>query len=210
MMIELKTSYGTACVNPDFVSSIDFQTDNCFVRCDGTDYRVTHDVGHELLAKINGEKSAQPDNVVRAIVSIECCETYSRSTQRNFFFWRCTLESGEKVNIFDHPDKSRNTFQIAQGQGWAEFLIGMDMDIDYEMIPPVPVTVSHAGEWYSLVGIMARANYTVIAKASEFQDMTPDDMPWDTPTIDFDDDDEIDTSMEAILDDESDGDDDDN
>ena len=39
---------------------------------------------------------------VRAIVSVECRETYSKSTQQYFKFWSCELENGEKVNIFNH------------------------------------------------------------------------------------------------------------
>jgi hypothetical protein len=123
---------------------------------------------------------------VRAIVSIECRETYSKSTQQNFKFWTCTMENGEKVNVFNHPDESRNTFKIAENKGWG-LLLSMDVGEEKEYFPEIAVTVSHDGEWYSLVNIIHRDLWLDLnwrTAQTEPQDMTQDDIPFDTETSD--------------------------
>ena len=113
-----------------------------------------------MLRKDETKAAATPlTNVqVRAITSVECRETYSKSTQQYFKFWTCELDSGDKVNVFDHPDASRNTYNIVKAAGfltWEQMSVGDT----FEPNPPMPVTVTYDGEWYSLADIIKHDHY---------------------------------------------------
>jgi hypothetical protein len=101
----------------------------------------------------------QPQNTqVLNIESIECRETLSKSTNQYFKFWSCVDKFGAKVNIFDHPDISRNTFNIMKAADWghwAEMAVGETNELD----TPLPMLVSHDGEWASLVSVTPRYAY---------------------------------------------------
>lgn len=133
------------------------------------------------------DKAIEPVNTqVRAIVSIECRETYSKSTQQNFNFWTCILDNGEKVNIFDHPDESRNTYKICKKAGWD--LLGLSVADVRDYDPPIPCVVSHDGEWYSLVSIIHSYLWIDLAwhytPAETPQEELPLDIEYDTDTSD--------------------------
>lgn len=177
MMIELKTNGGNAWVNPAHVSALDFQdSDRCYVRCDGLDYSCSHEAGRALLKALNGD-APQPTGQVRVIVSVEPASTYSKSTQAYFTFWRCELENGEKVNVFDHPDESRNTFQIAKQRGWETYLSDLVEGSTYTPYPAIACTVSHDGDWYALVDIIHHDLYETL-DIDALQDLM-DGIPWD-------------------------------
>lgn len=115
---------------------------------------------------------------IRAVVSIECRESYSKTARQNFKFFTCVMENGEKVNIFDHPDSSRNTFKIAENAGWFH-LSNLEVGDLRNYDPALPITVTHDGEWYSLVNIMHHDLYLELAYEAperEPQDATPDDI----------------------------------
>jgi DNA polymerase-3 subunit epsilon len=108
-----------------------------------------------------------------AITSIEGAETYSKSQGKLFRFWRCQLASGQKVNIFDHPDDARNTFKIVAAVGWEDTfsdinLFGIALE---EFYTPIPCWVSSDGEWLSLVSIMSHEIY------QEHFDLALDNIP---------------------------------
>jgi hypothetical protein len=149
-----------------------------------TVYTHDDDVWERWAIRKDETKAATPllQNVqVRAITSFECRETYSKSRNQHFKFWTCELDNGEKVNIFDHPDESRNTFKIMKAAGW-ETLEQMIVGETYEPNPPIAVTVSHDGEWYSLTGIIKNEHYvtafTYYPDANLQPDMPPDDIPF--------------------------------
>lgn len=106
------------------------------------------------LHKPDNQQTVDANNLqVRAITQIERKETYSKTARKNFSFWACTLENGEKVNVFDHPDESRNTWKIAESKGWGDWeVLGEGVTETY--YPPVPCVLSYDGQWYSLVNIM--------------------------------------------------------
>lgn len=128
---------------------------------------------------------------VRAIVSIERDQTYSKSTEQYFDFWRCVLDTGKRVNIFDHPDESRNTFKAAQAKGWYKPLKDMDQDIAYGQDVPIPCIVSFDGEWYSLVDIIEAENHAVMtldnfrAIEQRFRDISEIDETAEIPDLPF-------------------------
>lgn len=99
------------------------------------------------------QQAAPVKTEVRAIVSIECRETYSQTAQQDFKFFTCVMDNGEKVNVFDHPDKSRNTFEIAENAGW-HHLQNLEVGDIRHYSPAIPVVIGHDGVWYSLVNIM--------------------------------------------------------
>lgn len=98
---------------------------------------------------------------VRSIKSIERASTFSNSAKTYFDFWRCVLDNDDKVNIFDHPDESRNTFKIVTEQGWGKVFEDTDEGIEYELEASIPVTVTYDGQWYSIVGIQLIWRYMV-------------------------------------------------
>lgn len=165
-MIEVKSELGSVWINPDSIDAVDFQQNAiCTVHSGNLKVLISDEDGHALVAKINSEKSAQPDNVqVRAIVSIEKDITYSKSSEHYFDFWRCVMDNGEKVNIFDHPDDSRNTFKIVCDLGWEDWFADTHENSENMMHPPVPVTVSFDGKWYALVSIMGFSPYQDISE----------------------------------------------
>lgn len=205
-LIEVETIIGKVWLNPASIDAIDFQgNDVCYVRTGEIAYKITYGIGHGLIATINGkpETVSPVDTQVRAIVSIECAETYSKSTEQYFNFYRCTLDNGEKVNIFDHPDKKRNTFDICRAQGWESALeMTAGSSMDYET--PIPCTVSHDGEWYSMVAIIHYEKWAEM-DAHYYNQHIPDE-PDDE--INWDESDDLAEANRYFADSDDDGDDD--
>lgn len=112
---------------------------------------------------------------VRSIVSFERTSTFSKSAKRHFDFWRCVLDSGDKVNIFDHPDDERNTFKIAIKQGWKDIFADTDEDIEYEPKVPIPVTVMFDGDWFALVDVQSIGRYMLASRIMDVSEILNDE-----------------------------------
>lgn len=161
-----------------------------------TVYVYDDDVRERWAIRKDEKAAATPlSNVqVRLIQNIEVRETFSKSKQQMFKYLRCMLDDdSDFVNIFDHPDDSRNTFKIITARGWFDDLpddwlyVGLEIDLDI----PVAVTISNDGEWNSLVDIMEHDKYALICSQEQIFDMT-------TPAPRDDDDDESEIDTEAL------------
>lgn len=129
------------------------------VECERLAWEIMADVyAPEIVEKPlspYNDAAAPVKTEVRAVVSIACRQTYSSTAKQHFKFFTCVMENGEKVNVFNHPDESRNTFKIAKEKGWGHWL-DAKVGENWKTGTHIPVTVSWDGEWYSLVDIIHR------------------------------------------------------
>lgn len=86
-------------------------------------------------------------------------QTYSKSTKQYFDYWRLDITDGRMVNVFNHPDDSRNTYKIVQKAGWGDLWEQLADECTYLMVNPLPVTVTLDGEWLRLEQIAHYADF---------------------------------------------------
>lgn len=86
-------------------------------------------------------------------------QTFSNSTKQYFDFWKFSLTNERDVNVFDHPDQSRNTFKIAIDAGWEKCLKQSNYDDLYTLPTLIAVVVSNDGNWLKLEQIQPFADY---------------------------------------------------
>lgn len=90
------------------------------------------------------------ESQLHMLYEVEIKSTYSKTHDTNFDYISCKHGLAQLLNIFDHPDPERNTWKICESRGWT--WQGLQYAIMHGM--PVPVRVSHDGDWWSLVDIM--------------------------------------------------------
>lgn len=92
-------------------------------------------------------------------------QTYSKSTQQNFDFWKLDLNDGKMVNVFNHPDTSRNTYQLVTDAAWGDLWELFQVGETYVLDNPLPVMVANDGDWLKLTGII---NFVDFSDVSQF------------------------------------------
>lgn len=86
-------------------------------------------------------------------------QTYSKSINQHFDYWKLELTNGKAVNVFDHPDGERNTFKIAVLEGWETAFKRLDYDATHGLEINIAVVVSNDGNWLKLEQIQPYSDY---------------------------------------------------
>lgn len=103
--------------------------------------------------------------------NVEVKTTFSKTHDEYFSFLRCSFRSNQFVNIFDHPDISRNTWKIAQERGWTWERLQDALMNGY----PVAATLSYDGQWFSLIDIIDAHEYDIISEIIDTMNGAKDD-----------------------------------
>lgn len=133
------------------LDSFDDQHGNLFVR-------------QYLLHKADNSAQSVTQLHSVALQTIEVRSTYSKSYQENFDFMKCGFGIDQYVNIFDHPDPARNTWELCVKRGWswqslqAVLLKGL----------PVPAVLDYDGSWYTLIDIMPAKDHERMMQAIDY------------------------------------------
>lgn len=164
MLVKVKTYLNEAWVNPEAIDAIDFfQRDEAFIVTGNISIKVTHNEANRLIGLINGDTKPTAQNIqVHSIVDFHRATAHSKSTNSDFDMWRCNFGGNKPVNIFDHPDASRNTFDILRKRGWEEYFKETIQDAQVEPIMPISCTLSFDGEWYTLIDIMEYQQHKIL------------------------------------------------
>jgi hypothetical protein len=101
---------------------------------------------------------------INLATNIEKCETFSKSTNQTFNFWRLGLIGGDKVNVFNHPDSERNTFKLAQIAGWGDLWDEIELGVKYWLKSPIPVSTVKDGEWFKLTQIYPFVEWSTVSE----------------------------------------------
>lgn len=107
----------------------------------------------ELYTLYKPEKSAAAEDgqgalVMKTITLIQRDET--KNNQRPM--WRCTTETGEKVNIFQNVDDlSKDTFNLFEAAGWGDFL--NDISLYSQRQTEINVALRKDGQWWNIVAV---------------------------------------------------------
>lgn len=123
-----------------------------------------------LLHKPDDTTKIVKDMDVVYFNSVEVKSTYSKSHQLNFDYLRCGFGHNKFVNIFDHPDTTRNTWHICENRGWTWENLQDAIMNSY----PVTVTLSFDGDWFTLVDIMAKTEYDFMCEVIDTMNGAPD------------------------------------
>jgi len=87
-------------------------------------------------------------------------QTWSKTANQYFEYWKLELANGRFVNVFNHPDMSRNTYKLVQDAGWTDLWELFNLDDTYVLDTPIAVVVSDDKEWLKLEQITAFMEYT--------------------------------------------------
>ena len=87
-------------------------------------------------------------------------QTWSKTANQYFEYWRLELANGRFCNVFNHPDMSRNTYKLVQDAGWTDLWELFNLDETYVLDTPIAVVVSEDNEWLKLEQITAFMEYT--------------------------------------------------
>jgi len=113
------------------------------------------------------EKPLKVENVwaeINLASNIEKCETFSKSTNQTFNFWRLGLIGGDKVNVFNHPDNTRNTFKLAEIAGWSDKWQELEIGRKFWLKNPIPLCVVKEGEWLKLTQIYPYLEWSTVSE----------------------------------------------
>lgn len=91
-------------------------------------------------------------NVTHKIISMERSETKNSNSP----MWRCTTESGDKVNVFLHNDPVKNTFAFFASAGYAEDMkvLPLNARLIWRTHPiAVELKRSPDGKWWDFVAV---------------------------------------------------------
>lgn len=94
------------------------------------------------------------------LTGIEVKSTYSKTEQSSFDYLRCSFRQSKFVNIFDHPDESRNTWKFVKNRGWTWVEFQGAIMNSY----PVPCTLTFDGEWFSLIDVIDKHEYDLLCE----------------------------------------------
>lgn len=126
----------------------------------------------EVYTVYKPEKSAattEIDSLVLATITT----IYRDKTKNNERpMWRCTTDTGEKVNIFLNVDEtSKDNYHLFEQAGWAHVLD--ELTLWYETEASIVVAMRKEGQWWNIVKVKPYiapkiSDFDVPASADEF------------------------------------------
>jgi hypothetical protein len=159
MMVRIDTNSGYMLVNPAQVVCLFHQfTGEIYIElANEKEYQITQDEAAALVAALGGETKKEPVVMVTWIVSAERDQTKNSGSP----MWRCTTESGERVNVFKHTDPAKDTFHL-----FAEADYGMQLEeiplyatVDFD--PSICVSLAKNGQWWEVIAVHPADNEPV-------------------------------------------------
>lgn len=112
-------------------------------------------VGRQYL--LQKPSAALDTGRLEAVALYNCTvkNTWSKTHNVQFDYIVTNFLGSKAVNIFDHPDATRNTWQICQAKGWD----WQGLQTALNDAHGIPAIVSFDGDWYKLIDIMSRDDY---------------------------------------------------
>ncbi|MBI5671290.1 MAG: 3'-5' exonuclease [Chloroflexi bacterium] len=71
--------------------------------------------------------------------------------------WRCTTDTGERVNVFKHSDPDKNSFGLFEAAGYGTALLSMvNGQVMTWKNTPIEVTMTKDGQWWQVIAVSPR------------------------------------------------------
>jgi len=88
------------------------------------------------------------------IIKIE--RTVTKNSQSPM--WRCTTADGQTVNVFQHANPERDTFDIMYTAGYGELMVMTTGEVKHWRNHPIKATLTKDGQWWKLAAVEPRAD----------------------------------------------------